>query len=106
MFQASQLDQNGCANFLDIDTSYISDSGPEYENPLNDSAWKSKIIKEIGGKLQFFAEKGWNLLGSYQNIINWKKSTFDLQKYSPLSADSSKTNKIDHFVCVFAKFTK
>jgi hypothetical protein len=38
MFQASQLDQNGCANFLDIDTSYISDSGPEYENPLNGSA--------------------------------------------------------------------
>jgi hypothetical protein len=38
MFQASQLDQNGCAIFLDIDTSYISDSGPEYENSLNGSA--------------------------------------------------------------------
>ena len=34
----SQLGQNGHANFLDLDTSYISDSGPEYENPLNGSA--------------------------------------------------------------------
>jgi hypothetical protein len=34
MFQGSQLDQNGCANFLDIDTLYISDSGSEYEKPL------------------------------------------------------------------------
>ena len=48
MFQASQLDQNGCAIFLDIDTSYISDSGPEYENSLNGSAWKPKILKKLG----------------------------------------------------------
>ena len=34
----SQLGQNVHANFLDIDTPYISESGLEYESPLNDSA--------------------------------------------------------------------
>ena len=46
-----------------------------------------------------FAEKAWNLLRSYQNIINWKKLTFALQKYSLLSADSSKfSNSYSNFV--------
>ena len=34
----SQLGQNVRANFLDIDTPYISESGLEYESPWNDSA--------------------------------------------------------------------
>ena len=66
---------------------------------------KAHYSEKNGDKQQFFAEKGQNLLRSYQNIINWKKSTFALQKYFPLSADSSKTIKMDNFVGVFAKFT-
>ena len=67
---------------------------------------KVQNSEKNGGREQNIAEKSWNLLRSYQNIINWKKLTFALQKYFPFSADSSKTNKIDYFVCVFAKLTK
>ena len=105
MLHPSQLGQNGGAKIF----------GHRYIIYIWFRSWVWKLFEwlslkaqnseKIGDKQHFFAEKGRNLLRSYQNITNWKKSTFALQKYFPLSADSSKTIKMDHFVCVFAKFT-
>ena len=106
MLHPSQLGQNGGAKIF----------GHRYIIYIWFRSWVWKLFEwlslkaqnseKIGDKQHFFAEKGRNLLRSYQNITNWKKSTFALQKYFPLSADSSKTFKIHKWLTLWCKFGK
>ena len=99
MLHPSQLGQNGGAKIFGHRYIIYIWLRSGMWKPYKWLSLKIQNSEKIGGEQMIFAEKAWNLLRFYQNIINWKKLTFALQKYSLLSADSSKfSNSYSNFV--------
>ena len=99
MLHPSQLGQNGGAKIFGHRYIIYIWLRSGMWKPYKWLSLKIQNSEKIGGEQMIFAEKAWNLLRSCQNIICSKKSTFALQKYSLLSADSSKfSNSYSNFV--------